>query len=101
MMALGFGLGLVFTVLQAPNFFPAPIAPAQYAMAGGGGAVAGLILGLLLWYLLPVVLPLVAGAAAYYFTAQQDLHWPTVIASTIGATTLAIIVLRLTRRISW
>lgn len=101
MMALGLGLGAVFAALQAPNFFPTPIAPAQYAMAGGAGAVAGLMLGFLLWFALPVILPLAAGVAAYYFTAQADLHWPTVVASTIGAAVIAIMLLRVTRRISW
>ena len=74
--------------------------PELGVLAGAGaGALAGLVLGLLLWWALPVVLPIFAAAVTYGVCQNLGYRPPTVIAASIAAIVISLILMRLIRRI--
>ncbi|MHA0036348.1 hypothetical protein ACXXDK_16345 (plasmid) [Deinococcus sp. PESE-38] len=74
--------------------------PELGVLAGAGaGALAGLVLGLLLWWALPVVLPLFAAAVTSSVCQNLGYRPPTVIAASVAAIVISLILMRLIRRI--
>lgn len=74
--------------------------PELSVMAGAGiGALAGLALGQLLWWALPVALPIFAAAITSSVCQNLGYRPPTVIAASVAAIVVSLILMRLIRRI--